>query len=302
VGFGQNSLDLVAVVAEHPPADSSVPVEELVRLPGGEAATATVACARLGWRTRYVGTFGSDEAGSRVEEALRSEGIDLDGVRRVEAPNRFALILVDRAGHRTVIWHRDPRMSMPPDEVNEEIVAAGRLLVTDAIDPDAAAAAARAARRAGAPTLVDIDRERPNVDALLREVDILIANATFPLSHTGATATGEALRRLQRMYGSAVVISTLGEEGSLALCDGREILTPAFAVDAIDTTGAGDAFRGGFAASWLRLGSAARLDTVLEYASATAALNCLAIGAQTGLPAWNEVDDLVTSARQVRSN
>jgi sugar/nucleoside kinase (ribokinase family) len=182
-------------------------------------------------------------------------------------------------------------------------VSAGRLLLIDAIDPEASTAAARAARHAGVPTLLDIDRERPGVDRLLREVDILIANATFPLVHTGATSRGQALRRLQKTYGSAVVISTLGEDGSLALHDGREIHTSAYDVSVIDTTGAGDAFRGGFAASWLRLGAdSVGLNTVLQYASAAAGLNCQAIGAQTGLPTWDEVVALVTGAENARSN
>jgi sulfofructose kinase len=85
---------------------------------------------------------------------------------------------------------------------------------------------------------------------------------------------------------------TLGEGGSLALCDGREIRTPAFAVDCVDSTGAGDAFRGGFAAGCLLMPDA-DVEDILNYANAVAALNCRALGARGGLPTSAEVEQLL---------
>jgi sugar/nucleoside kinase (ribokinase family) len=303
VGLGQNSVDLLAVIPEHPEPDSHVRVERLIRLPGGEVATALVACARLRCRSRYLGTIGTDEAGGLVEARLREEGIDLEYVRRVEAPNRFAFILVDHTGHRTVIWHRDPRLDTLAETLDPSAVASGRVLLLDASDCNASLVAARAARKAGVPVVLDIDAFDSGVERLLRSVDVVIASRSF-FAHYGDIGIGTALRRLAAEFRPALAVVTLGEEGSLAICGGAgggEIRTPAFTVPVVDSTGAGDAFRGGFVASWVRFGAEVSTPELLRYASAVAGLNCGALGAQTGLPVWSEVDVLVTAQPYERS-
>jgi sugar/nucleoside kinase (ribokinase family) len=287
-------------VPVHPAANSHGPAERILRLPGGEVATALIACARLGCRTSYLGTIGNDEAGAIAEAALRQADVDLTHLRRADAPNRFAIILVDHAGHRTVIWHRDPAIGLTPSTIAAAPIAAGRVLVLDASDP-LAAAAANHAREAGTPSVLDIDAVKPTVECLLKTVDIVIASAPFFAAYAPGMPVGKALRKVSAEFRPAVVIATLGEEGSLAFAQGEEILTPAFEVPVVDSTGAGDAFRGGFAASWLRLGPDASLAAVIRFASAIAGLNCRAVGAQDGLPTWAEVDRLVTEQGYGRS-
>lgn len=303
MGFGLNSLDLLAVVPEHPAPNSKHRLEAFAELPGGEAATAMVACARQGFRTRYVGSIGSDRHGDLVADALRHEGVDVSAMRRVvNATNQMAVILVEpKAGTRTVLWNRDPRLAMTPADVNVGAVTSGRVLMVDAHDTAASTGAAAAARAAGIPTVLDTERVRPHIDELLRQIDVLIVAETFPVAFTGASSTGEGLRRLEDEFRPALAVVTLGAAGSLARCQGKEIQTPAFNVDVVDTTGAGDAFRGGFIAGWLRFGPDARVDTLLEYANAVAACNCTVLGAQAGLPTRADVDR-VTRHRRDRSN
>ncbi len=203
-----------------------------------------------------------------------------------------------------MIWYRHPDIGMPAAAVDAEAVTSGRVLLVDASDPAASTAAARTARAAGSPVVLDIDAFNPGADLLLRSSDIVIASVTLlPAFGAGAdgVGTGEALSRLAADCRAAVTIVTLGEEGSLALVGTTEIYTPAFAVDVVDSTGAGDAFRGGFVASWLRLGDDAPLETLIRYASGVAALNCRALGAQSGLPTWSDVDVLVTEHGYDRS-
>ena len=97
---------------------------------------------------------------------------------------------------------------------------------------------------------------------------------------------------MAREFAAPLVCVTLGAEGSLARCGGREIHTPAFAVDCVDSTGAGDAFRGGFAAGCLRSPDG-DIEDVLAYANAVAALNCRALGARGGLPTADDVEALL---------
>jgi sugar/nucleoside kinase (ribokinase family) len=301
VGFGQNSVDLVAVIRDHPQPDTHVRIEQLKRFSGGEVATAIVACARLGCRTRYLGAIGNDEAGGIVKSGLTNEGVDCSHVRVADAPNRFAIILVDRDGRRTVVWYRDPKLEALAGMVDVEAAASGRVLLLDASNPDASASAAAAAQAAGSPVVLDVDAFDVRVEHLLQSVDVVIASRACLVGYAGPGGVGGALRRLVSEFHPALAVVTLGAEGSLALCEGTEIRTPAFNVPVVDSTGAGDAFRGGFVASWLRFGGDADVGKLLQYASGVAALNCGALGAQTGLPKWAEVDVLVTQQGYDRS-
>jgi sugar/nucleoside kinase (ribokinase family) len=167
------------------------------------------------------------------------------------------------------------------------------MLLVDAQDVAASARAAKYAREAGIPTVADVERVRPGVGELLTNIDAIIATENFPTALTGHEQLGHALASMAREFGAAVVCVTLGKDGSLAWCNGRELRTPAFAVDCVDTTGAGDLFRAGFAAACLR-GDLPDLETVLSYANAVAALNCRALGARGAIPTAEEVDQLMS--------
>jgi len=294
VGFGQNSIDLLTVVAEHPAPNSKQRVQRFARLPGGQIATALVACARLGQRTRYVGSFGADDLGSLSRASLEQEGVDLTASRVVAgATNQFAVILVDgRSGERAVLWDRHPALSMESGDVPVDAIQSGRLLLVDCDEPSAATRAAREARSAGIPTLVDVEKVRPGVADLLQHIDAIIAAEEFPPALTGHEQLGRSLEAMGRDLGASLVCVTLGAQGSLAWCNGREIRTSAFPVDCVDSTGAGDAFRGGFAAACLGAPDG-ELEDALCFANAVAALKCRALGARSGLPTPSEVQHLM---------
>jgi sulfofructose kinase len=293
-GLGLNSIDLVAVVAEYPESNTKQRLSRFAQLPGGQIATALTACARLGWRTRYVGSFGDDPFGTLSRDSLTAEGVDISGSRTVPgATNQFAIVLVDgRSGDRTVLWDRHPSLAIDPATVTRQSSTAGRMLIVDCHETAAATQAARYAREAGVPTVVDVERVRPGINELLQEIDAIIAAEAFPCELTGYSETGRALEAIAREFGAPIVCATLGAEGSLAIAGGREVRTPAFPVETVDTTGAGDAFRGGFAAACLRAPDGA-IEDVLRYANAVAALNCRALGARGGLPTAEEVEQLL---------
>ena len=294
--MGQNSMDLLAVVNGHPASNGKHRLLSFSQLPGGQIATAMAVCRRLGWRARYVGSFGDDAMGRVSRESLAGQGVDLVGSRTVEgATNQFAIILVDAcSGARTVLWDRHPALSMAPSQVPTSAVTAGRLLLVDAENPEASAEAARCARVAGVPTMVDVETVGPGIHELLAHIDAIIAAQSFPEQLTGCSQPGRALEAMAREFDAPLVCVTLGEEGSLAWCGGREVRTPAFRIDCVDSTGAGDAFHGGFAAGCLRT-SDGDLEGVLMYANAVAALNCRALGARGSMPTADEVDQLLRS-------
>ena len=294
VGLGENSIDLVAVVADYPTSNTKQRLQRFARHPGGQIATALAACARLGWRASYIGRFGDDELGRQARESLIAVGVDTESAPSVPGTtNQFAVILVDaRTGERTVLWDRHPALAIEPADVSARAVTAGRVLMLDCVDTAASTQAARIARQAGIPTVLDVEKVRPGVIDLLQQIDAIIAAQDFPTALTGHEDLGRALDALARESNAPFVCVTLGAEGSLARCGGREIRTPAFPVDCVDSTGAGDVFRAAFVAGCLR-GPDGDLEDVLTYANAAAALNCRALGARGALPNPDEVEQLL---------
>jgi len=301
IGIGENSLDILATVPHWPTPDEKLELLNVVSLPGGQAATALVGCARLGCRTQYLGVFGDDEHGRSVERALKAEGVDTRSCVTARAPNRSAFILVDpAAGTRAVLWRRDPALHWPDTSSFEGRISRARSLFVDTTDMPAAIAAATVARKSGVPVIIDIDSPEPEADHLLKNVDVLIASEGFPQAHTGAASVGDAMRELGQAYHPAIVIVTLGASGAICWDGEAERQSPGFAVPVVDPTGAGDAFRAGFLGAWLYGNST--LDGLLDFANATAALKCRAVGAQTGLPSRTEVLELLTDRSVHRSN
>ena len=292
VGFGRNSIDFLTVVAEHPAPNSKQRLQRFARLPGGEIATAMAACARLGWRACYVGRFGDDDLGVQARASLVEAGVDVTAAETVlDATNQFAVILVDaRSGDRTVLWDRHPALTMTAADVSPAVITSGRVLIVDCSDTAAAAQAAKYAREAGIPSIIDVEKVRPGIGDLLQQIDAIIAAESFPTALTGHEDLGRALEVIGREFGAAVVTATLGDKGSLSWCAGREIRTPPFAVDCVDTTGAGDVFHGAFCYAVLQAMSTAE---ALEFSNAMAALNCTALGARGGIRELAEVRALL---------
>jgi sulfofructose kinase len=290
VGLGESSLDFVAVVSGPVAPDSKLPLDRFEAMPGGQTATALVACARLGHRTRYIGALGKDDAGAAIQRALERESVDVAAVWHIGVPSRVAVVLVDpESGRRTILERRDARLTVDPASVAAHVLC-GRVLLIDGVDVTASLAAAQCARAAGIPSVVDVDKDDDATGELLRHVDIVVVPQSLLASLAGDIPTGEAVRRIDQDLRPAMTVATLGAEGSLARFEGREIRTPAIRVTPLDTTGAGDAFRGGLVSAWLRAGNSARVEDLLKYANAVAGLNCRALGAQTALPTPTEVD------------
>lgn len=299
VTLGLNSVDLVAVVETFPTSDSKQQLQQFTRLPGGQSATAAAVCARLGWRARYIGSFGDDELGCVGRDSLIREGVDVNEAWTVEgATSQCAVVIVDAStGERTVLWHRHPGLAIHAGQVSKQAVTSGRMLLVDCFETEAATQAARYAKAAGIPTVVDVERVRDGISELLSQIDAVIAAQAFPSALTGYGDPGRAIAAIAKEFGSPLVAVTLGAEGSLALCGGREYRTPAFDVACVDSTGAGDAFHGGFVAACLR-NPDSTVEDAMRYANAVAALNCCSLGARGGMPTRNEVEALL-AARSV---
>ena len=300
VGAGINSLDTLIRLPHFPSYDSKVEVISTELLPGGQVATAAVACHRWGLSTRYIGKIGDDYAGRLQRESLERECMELHLIEVPDCESQVAFILVDQSsGERTILWKRDPRLDFLNDELRPEWITNARLLHVDGHPCGPSALAARWAREAGVMVLADLDNLYPGVEELLEQVDFLIAAREFPERVLGISDPLESLPEIVRRFGCQVAGVTLGQEGALAW-DGREFhYSPAFQVEAVDTTGAGDIFHAGFAYCLLK-GRA--LPDALEFSCAAAGLNCTALGARGGIRPISEISALIESgARHPRA-
>lgn len=272
VGVGLNATDTLLIVPHFPAYAGKVPFHEEILSPGGQVASAMVTCARLGLRTKYIGTLGDDERGQVQMESLRASGINLEHVQvRTNCANQSAYILIDRStGERTVLWRRPECLRLEPADIAPEQITCARLLHIDGHDTAAVEHAARIAHDAGIPVTVDVDTIYHGFDRVLPLVDYLITSSEFPAQWTNERDPFRALEMIQKEYGMRVAAMTLGAHGALALEAGKFVYSPAFVVNCVDTTGAGDVFHGAFCYAVLR---GMTMRQALDFCNAMAALN-----------------------------
>jgi sulfofructose kinase len=291
-GVGLNATDTLILLPKFPAYAGKELFAEEILSPGGQVATAMVTCARLGLRVKYIGTVGDDHRGQVLMESLRATGINLDHVQiRAGCPNQTAYILIDQAtGERTVLWRREDCLRLDPAEIEVDQIACARLLHIDGHDTPAVQKAASIARRLGIPVTVDVDTIYHGFDGVLPLVDYLIASSEFPGQWTTERDPFRALELLQNEYGMKVAAMTLGSHGALARVDGRFVYSPAFVVNCVDTTGAGDVFHGAFCYAVLE---GLPIQEALDLSNAMAALNCMALGASGGIRSLAEARALM---------
>lgn len=289
VGIGENSVDLVYRLPTSPAAqgpNAKMRISSHAIYCGGQVATTLCTCASLGLRAAYVGVTGSDERGRRIRAALAARGVNIKRAPVRDVPNRYAVILVDEAhGDRIVLWDRSPALALRPDELPPEILASARVVHVDDTDEDAALRAAAIARPAGVPVTSDIDRLTPRTEELFAAVTVAIVAEHVPEALTGERDLERAMRKLRRVQPGPICV-TRGARGAMLLEGDRLYESPALAVQAADTTGAGDVFRGAFIVAMLRGDAPAE---ILRYANAAAAVSCTRHGAIDGVPSPADV-------------
>lgn len=300
VGFGTNAVDFLIQVPSYPKFDSKLELTEYTRSAGGEVATTVVGLARLGVKTAYAGRFGTDEAGNYGLQTLIDEGVNTNFAEQIAgARTQIAFIIIDeRNGERTIIWKRDKQLSFAKEEVSDEIAKLGQILHFTPHDTEACTKLAKIARENKTLVSIDIDNVFEGIEELLPLVDIFISSAEFAENFTGINDKKEALKELKSRYNYKIAGMTLGETGSLMLCENEFIETKGYPVPngCKDTTGAGDAFRTGFLYGLLKNES---VEMSARMANAVAALKCREIGARTALPRVDELESLIATGNRV---
>jgi sulfofructose kinase len=290
VGVGINATDTIIRLPRFPASDSKIELLSAEVTPGGQVASAMVACKRWGLSARYVGKIGDDTSGRLQQREMEREGVEAHWIVAPGCASQIAFILVDdSSGERTVLWKRDPAIALRPGDLKREWISGARVLLVDGHDTEAAAQAARWAREEGIAVVGDFDNRYPGVEVLLHHVDFPITSKDFPERLTGERSLFKSLPMIFSEFKCRLIAATFGRLGALAWDGERFILCPGFCVQAVDTTGAGDIFHGAFIFGLVR---GWPIEKVLEFSCAAAALICTAPGARGRIASLDEIESL----------
>jgi ribokinase len=289
VVVGSANTDMVIQVDRIPGPGETVIGREFVIAPGGKGANQAVAAARLGADVTFVARLGADTFGDRALAGYEDEGIDTSYIARdAEAASGVALIFVDDAGENSIAVASGANARLTRQDVEraaDTIASADVLLVQLEVPLDAVSRAIDLAHDARVQVILNPAPAREIPPSLLSKVSIVTPN-----EHEIKVVVGEhdRERSLASILDAGVktALVTLGARGVLWATGERRTRVPAFCVQAVDTTAAGDAFNGGLAYA---LGTGMEMRAAIRYASAVAAIAVTRMGAQPSLPTQDEV-------------
>lgn len=302
--IGSLNADLIVRTQRHPRPGETVQGGPLDTAPGGKSANQAVAAARLGARVRMVGAVGDDPHGQLLRDSLAQHGVDIAEVRTLGGTaTGTAVITVSDDGENTIVISPGANGEVAPEHIDPRLFDGVQVLaLTFEIPARTVVVAARAAREAGVRVILNPSPFRAPEPELLAATDLLVVNAhemaqLIGQEHLGAEQDWEQLgRRLRDATGVAEAVVTLGPEGAAVLRpgEGREgsdsaERIPGHTVQAIDTTGAGDAVTGTLAAA---LAAGAELSEAVALAMRVGAISARGHGAQPSYPSRAELSDL----------
>ncbi|WP_233245414.1 ribokinase [Homoserinimonas hongtaonis] len=288
---GSINLDLMVHIRHSPQVGETLLAESTHRLPGGKGFNQAVAATRSGATTRFCGRVGDDGDGAYLRAALVEAGLDASHLTVDESElTGFAHVAILPGSGNSIIVSPGANSALSAAAAVEAVEAQETpavVLVQLEIPSATAEAALAAGRRLGAVTILNAAPPAGVTDSMLSQVDILIVN------ETEADALGGVDRMLGTDDGPGSVIVTLGSEGSLWVTrDGMRVDVRSFSVDPVDTTGAGDAFCGAFAAA---ISSGLDIPAAMQRASAAGAIVATQLGAQTTELSPEAIDRLVAT-------
>lgn len=296
--IGSVNLDLIATVERLPRPGETVPGDSFSTAPGGKGANQALAARRAGAEVRMVGAVGSDAFAAEALALLSAGGVDLSRMREADTATGIAVILVGEGGENVIAVIPGGNGTVAPGDLDEAgLQAGGHLLLQLEIPLDTVAAALKAARAAGAVSLLNTAPFRAEAADLLAEADVVVANETEFDLYAAALSLGGADReaRMRDFCGRSgrAIVVTLGADGVVAATPDGFFRAQGLLIEPVDTVGAGDTFCG-YLAAGLEAGLA--LPDALRRAAAAGSLACLKPGAQPSIPFSAEVDAALRQA------
>lgn len=289
LGIGVSAVDIIGKTWGFPEPDGYSLLLEYDRQVGGIVSNALVALARLGVPTKWLGKVGDDEFGQVILDDMRREGVELEVETDAVNPSPLSLIIVDsQTGARSINFRPGCSFSYGAD-VPRHVLEGAEMIHLDGFFPDAALQAAEFGRSSGKTVSLDAGMMFPELDELVKDVDVFIPNVFVARELSGEDLPADCLRKLGEM-GPRTVVITMGAEGSLGNEGAETVRLEAAEVDVVDTTGCGDAYHGAFLYGELRGWD---LRSKMLFASAYAALKATRLGGRKGLPVLAEMKEFL---------
>jgi ribokinase len=291
--IGSANMDFTIAVDRLPAAGETVLGREFYQSYGGKGANQAIAARRAGADVVFLTKIGTDANGRLMEKHFGSSGLPPTGILRdPKMPTGVALIMVDRTGTNQIAVAPGSNQGLTAEEVQRAspLMAGARVLLVQLEIPLAAVhQALTIAKKHRVTTILNPAPAQPLSTELLKLVDILTPN-TGEACHLGGQETADEAARVLVKRGARTVIVTQGADGALLMeAEGRPRSFPSFPVDAVDATGAGDAFNGALACA---LGSGEPIDKAITFANAAGALATTKRGAQEAMPSRREIEEL----------
>lgn len=292
-GLGLACLDVLIRCKDMPTWETGGRISAFRLDGGGPVGTAMVAVQKLGVEAGYIGVAGNDRAAELKMSFLTEYGVDVSRVVRRESPEtQVVIVYVDEeTGERTFAGLRGMGMApLAPAELDRDYILSADYLHLDGIHHEAAVQAARWMKEAGKPVVYDghktsADSAPPQVRETIELVDVLICGEGFGYALSGIRDPYEAGAAILDI-GPRIVVQTLGARGSITVTRDEQFATPAFAVDVVDTTGAGDVFHGAYIVG---LHHGWPLPQVAQFATAVSAIKCTGLGGRGPSPSLHQV-------------
>lgn len=302
VVLGSVNADHILQVESFPRPGETVTGRGYRVVPGGKGANQAVAAARLGAETAFIACVGDDDFGRRMLDAFAAEGMETQGVMAMDGmPTGVAIIYVAESGENSIGISAEANACLTPERLHShlDLIRGGSALLMQLETPiETIEIAAAVAKKAGVPVVLNPAPARPLPDSLLAGLAMITPNETEAEVLTGIHVKGEdsAAEAAAHLHGKGVetVLITLGSKGAYVSSKGRGALVPGYAVDAVDTTAAGDTFNGALMAA---LQEGKDLPEAIAFAHAAAALSVMRLGAQTSIPTRTETYEFYRKQR-----
>ena len=288
---GHAAFDVTMSADYHPAADEKLQASAMRNCGGGPAANAAVQIARLGGASAFCGYLGNDIYGDAHVAEFESDDVDLTYLVRGSAPSSISQILAKPDGSRSLVNYKVDTPWLAAGAVNVSR-SNPRAILFDGHEPLLSESIIDWAMGEEIPSVLDAGSMHRGTGALAMKVDYLVASEKFARQFCETDDVDVALKQFSEQRDNVVI--TLGGQGLIWARDGEFGALPAFKVNAIDSTGAGDAFHGAFA---LGVAQGMAWHELLTFASAAGALTCTRLGAREGLPTHLEVEQLLKGNR-----
>ncbi|MCI0697555.1 PfkB family carbohydrate kinase [candidate division KSB1 bacterium] len=284
--FGICAVDFLGLVSRYPQPGEKIPLEAFSKQGGGLAGTALTTAARLGARTAYIGKLGRDEYSRFLLEEFQEDGVDVSHVIFDDgAQPPISFIHVEKGTGERRIARYWQEFDLWPEELDRAVIQCSRIVFLEHHFVAAGVAAAKWIKEAGGIVVIDAERDVPGFEEILQLADYIIVSQHFAAQQTGSGNPEKSAHLLQEKYGGIVVV-TAGENGAFCRTSEDVFYQPAFQVNVVDTTGAGDVFHGAFMVGLIENWP---LPKILEFSAAVAAMKCRGLGGRTMIPSRKEV-------------